>query len=45
MKAVAMRLGHTSTRIIDTVYVQVYEDVGRELGDAITALAQASLAK
>ena len=43
MKAGAERLGHTSTRMIDTVYVQLYQDVGRQLADAIDTMARASL--
>jgi hypothetical protein len=27
MKAVASRLGHTSTRMMDTVYVELYSEV------------------
>jgi len=43
MKAVAERLGHTSTRMMDTTYVRLYADVGRQLADAIDTLAAASL--
>jgi site-specific recombinase XerC len=38
MKAVASRLGHTSTRMMDTVYVEVYSDVSKQLADAIDVL-------
>jgi hypothetical protein len=38
MKAVAARLGHTSIRMMDSVYVELYEETGRELADAIDAL-------
>jgi len=38
MKAVASCLGHTSTRMMDTVYVEVYSDVSRQLADAIHRL-------
>jgi methylase of polypeptide subunit release factors len=44
MKAVASRLGHTSTRMVDQVYVGLYEDAGRELADAIDALVRQRLA-
>ncbi len=43
MKAVASRLGHTSTRMMDTVYVEVYPEVSRQVADAIDALVRASL--
>jgi hypothetical protein len=35
MKAVASRLGHTSTRMMDTVYVEVYSDVSRQLAAGV----------
>jgi integrase len=41
MKAVAARLGHTSTRMMATVYVEIYPDVSRQVADAIDALAAA----
>lgn len=44
MKAVSQRLGHTSTRMLDTVYVSVYSEVGRQVADAIDELILASLA-
>jgi integrase len=31
VKAVASRLGYTSTRMMDTVYVEVYSEVSREV--------------
>ena len=34
MKAVAGRLGHPSTRMVDTIYVQIYEEAS-EVADAI----------
>ena len=40
LKAVAERLGHTSVRMVDTVYVRVYEEASRELADAIDALLE-----
>ena len=43
MKAVAARLGHTSTRMMDQVYVQVYEEESRHVADAIDELAKRSL--
>ena len=42
MKAVAARLGHTSTRMMDTVYVRVYPETSRRVADAIDALVEAS---
>jgi integrase len=44
MKAVAARLGHTSTRMIDTVYVELYADAGRNLAAAIDILVEERLA-
>jgi hypothetical protein len=41
MKAVAARLGHTSTRMMDAVYVELYAETGRELADAIDVLVAA----
>lgn len=38
LKATAERLGHTSTRMVDTVYVKLYADVSRNLADAIGEL-------
>jgi len=38
MKAVAERLGHTSTRMMDTVYVEVYADASAKVADAIDKL-------
>ena len=40
MKAVAERLGHTSTRMMDTVYVEVYADASAEVADAIDRLVE-----
>jgi integrase len=42
LKGVAERLGHTSTRMVDTVYVRTYEGASRDLADAIDALVGAS---
>jgi integrase len=44
MKAVAARLGHTSTRMMDAVYVELYEETGRDLAAAIDALVAARMA-
>jgi integrase len=43
MKAVAARLGHTSTRMMDQVYVQLYDEQSRNVADAIDELAKRSL--
>jgi hypothetical protein len=40
MKAVAERLGHTSTRMMDTVYVEVYTDASARVADAIDRLVR-----
>ena len=40
--AVARRLGHTSTRMVDAVYVDLYGEVSRQVADAIDALVTAS---
>lgn len=45
MKAVASRLGHTSTRMMDTVYVEVYSEVSRQVADAIDVLVRESTSK
>lgn len=45
MKATAARLGHTSTRMIDTVYLSLYDEVGRHVADAIDELVRASAAR
>lgn len=42
MKAVAERLGHTSTRMMDTVYVGVYADASAKVADAIDRLVRES---
>jgi hypothetical protein len=42
MKAVASRLGHTSTRMTDTIYVEVYSEVSRQVADAIDVLVRES---
>ena len=40
LKAVAERLGHTSVRMVDGVYVRLYEETSRELADAIDVLVE-----
>jgi hypothetical protein len=45
MKAVDSRLGHTSTRMMDTVYVEVYSDVSKQLADAIDVLVRESTSR
>ncbi len=42
LKAVSRQLGHTSTRMVDGVYVKLYEAAGRSLADAIDDLYRAS---
>jgi len=33
--ATAQRLGHTSTRMVDSTYVELYAEVSRQIADAI----------
>ncbi len=42
LKAVAERLGHTSVRMVDAVYVRTYEQTSRDLADAIDRLVTES---
>jgi integrase len=42
LKAVADRLGHTSTRMVDPVYLDVYPDAARAVADAIDDLLRVS---
>lgn len=42
MKAVAERLGHTSTRMMDTVYVEVYADTSAMVAKQIDRLVRES---
>ncbi len=42
MKAVAQRLGHTSTRMVDTIYVEVYAETSAKVADAIDRLVKES---
>jgi integrase len=37
--ATAQRLGHTSTRMVDSTYVEVYSEVSRQVADAIDEAA------
>ena len=43
MKAVANRLGHTSVRMLDTVYLSVYADASRTVADALDDPAAGSV--
>jgi hypothetical protein len=43
MKAVAARLGHTSTRMMDTVDVEVYPEASRAVADAIDEVVRRSV--
>jgi integrase len=45
LKATAERLGHTSTRMVDTVYLKLYQDADRRVADAIDELLRASSAR
>jgi integrase len=45
LKATSARLGHTSARMIDTVYLKLYDEVGRQVADAIDELVRASLTR
>ena len=45
LKAVAARLGHTSTRMADTVYVEQYAEASRAVADAIDELVTRSTAR
>jgi integrase len=45
LKATSARLGHVSTRMIDTVYLKLYDEVGRQVADAIDELVRASLTR
>ena len=42
LKLVSKRLGHTSTRMVDSTYVSLYEDASRAVADAIDELLRAS---
>jgi integrase len=45
LKLVSKRLGHTSTRMVDSVYVTLYEDASRAVADATDDLLRASVAR
>jgi integrase len=45
LKAVARRLRHRDTRMVDRVYVQAYEEAGRATADAIDELAARRLGR
>jgi len=45
LKLVSKRLGHTSTRMVDGVYISLYEDASRAVADAIDELVRASGAR
>ena len=42
LKLVSKRLGHTSTRMVDSTYVTLYEDASRTVADAIDELLRPS---
>jgi integrase len=42
LKAVSERLGHTSTRMVDQVYVELYPEATRDVADALDQLVRAS---
>lgn len=42
MKATAQRLGHSSTRMMDTVYVEIYPEASRAVADGIDAMIKAA---
>ena len=43
LKAVARRLRHRDTRMVDRIYVRAYEEAGRDMADAIDELAMKRL--
>jgi integrase len=45
LKAVSRRLRHRDTRMVDRVYVQAYDEAGRETADAIDELATRRLGR
>jgi integrase len=45
LKLVSKRLRHTSTRMVDSVYLKLCEDAGRKVADAIDELLRASAAR
>jgi len=42
LKLVSKRLGHTSTRMVDSTYVKLYEDASRAVVEAMDELLRAS---
>jgi integrase len=42
LKAVSERLGHSSTRMLDTLYLEVYPDAAKAVANAIDELVRAS---
>lgn len=45
LKAVARRLRHRDTRMVDRIYIRAYEEAGRETADAIDELATRRLGR
>jgi integrase len=45
LKLVSKRLGHTSTRMVDTIYLSLYQETGRELAEAIDVLVRKRLSR
>lgn len=45
LKATSARLSHSSTKMLDTVYLKLHDEGGRTIADAIDELIRASLAR
>jgi integrase len=45
LKLVSRRLGHTSTRMVDSTYVSLYKDASRAVAHAIDELVRASVVR
>lgn len=45
MKAVAGMLGHSSTRMMDTVYVEIYPEASRAIADGIDEMVRAATSR
>jgi integrase len=45
LKLVSKRLGHTSTRMVNSTYVTLYEDASRAVVEAMDELLRASAAR
>lgn len=45
IKLVSQRLGHTSTRMVDGIYLKLYDETGRKVAEAIDELLRASRAR